>query len=243
MSEHIVLHVNGTPRAIDIDDAEMPLLYALREELGLNNPHFGCGLAQCGACTVHVNGVATRSCVTPVSTVVDAEITTLAGLGTPEHPAYIDEQVPQCGYCINGWIMTAAVVAEVEVERRTGKVRPRRFIVAHDCGLVVNPDGLRYCIEGNIAQGTSRSLWEEVMFDRAGVTSVDWASYPILDIAEAPKAIDIVLINRTELPPYGAGEAAIRPVAAAIANAIFDATGVRLRRAPFTPDRVKASLA
>jgi nicotinate dehydrogenase subunit B len=134
-----------------------------------------------------------------------------------------------------------AVVAEVEVERRTGKVRPRRFIVAHDCGLIVNPDGLRYCIEGNIAQGTSRSLWEEVMFDRAGVTSVDWASYPILDIAEAPEAIDIVLINRTELPPYGAGEAAIRPVAAAIANAIFDATGVRLRRAPFTPDRVKAS--
>jgi nicotinate dehydrogenase subunit B len=134
-----------------------------------------------------------------------------------------------------------AVVAEVEVERRTGKVRPRRFIVAHDCGLIVNPDGLRYCIEGNIAQGTSRSLWEEVMFDRAGVTSVDWASYPILDIAEAPEAIDIVLINRTELPPYGAGEAAIRPVAAAIANAIFDATGGRLRRAPFTPDRVKAS--
>lgn len=136
-----------------------------------------------------------------------------------------------------------AVVAEVEVERRTGKVHARRFVVAHDCGLVVNPDGLRYCIEGNIVQGTSRSLWEEVTFDRAGVTSVDWASYPILDIAETPEAIDIVLINRTELPPYGAGEAAIRPVAAAIANAIFDATGARLRRAPFTPDRLKASLA
>jgi CO/xanthine dehydrogenase Mo-binding subunit len=138
-----------------------------------------------------------------------------------------------------------AVVAEVEVERRTGKVHSRRFVVAHDCGLIVNPDGLRYCIEGNIAQGMSRSLWEEVTFDRAGVTSVDWASYPILDIAEAPEAIDVVLINRTELPPYGAGEASIRPVAAAIANAIFDATGerLRLRRAPFTPDRVKASLA
>ena len=128
MSEHIVLHVNGTPRAIDIDDAEMPLLYALRGELGLNNPHFGCGLAQCGACTVHVNGIATRSCVTPVSTVVDAEITTLAGLGTPEHPhplqqAYIDEQVPQCGYCINGWIMTAAALLKEKPHPTDAEIR------------------------------------------------------------------------------------------------------------------------
>jgi aerobic-type carbon monoxide dehydrogenase small subunit (CoxS/CutS family) len=128
MSEHIVLHVNGTPHAIDIDDAEMPLLYALRGELGLNNPHFGCGLAQCGACTVHVNGVATRSCVTPVSTVVDAEITTLAGLGTPEHPhplqqAYIDEQVPQCGYCINGWIMTAAALLKEKPHPTDAEIR------------------------------------------------------------------------------------------------------------------------
>jgi aerobic-type carbon monoxide dehydrogenase small subunit (CoxS/CutS family) len=128
MSEHIVLHVNGTPRAIDIDDAEMPLLYALRGELGLNNPHFGCGLAQCGACTVHVNGVATRSCVTPVSTVADAEITTLAGLGTPEHPhplqqAYIDEQVPQCGYCINGWIMTAAALLKEKPHPTDAEIR------------------------------------------------------------------------------------------------------------------------
>ena len=128
MSEHIVLHVNGTPRAIDIDDAEMPLLYALRDELGLNNPHFGCGLAQCGACTVHVNGIATRSCVTPVSTVVDAEITTLAGLGTPEHPhplqqAYIDEQVPQCGYCINGWIMTAAALLKEKPHPTDAEIR------------------------------------------------------------------------------------------------------------------------
>jgi aerobic-type carbon monoxide dehydrogenase small subunit (CoxS/CutS family) len=128
MSEHIVLHVNGTPRAIDIDDAEMPLLYALRGELGLNNPHFGCGLAQCGACTVHMNGVATRSCVTPVSTVVDAEITTLAGLRTPEHPhplqqAYIDEQVPQCGYCINGWIMTAAALLKEKPHPTDAEIR------------------------------------------------------------------------------------------------------------------------
>jgi len=94
-------------------EAEMPLLYALRNDLGMNNPHFGCGLAQCGACTVHVDGEPVRSCVIPVSAVVGKRVTTIKGLGTPEKPhplqaAYVEEQVPQCGYCINGWIMTAA---------------------------------------------------------------------------------------------------------------------------------------
>ena len=108
----INLDVNGKVQTID-DDPDMPLLYALRDDLGLNNPHFGCGLAQCGACTVHVDGAAVRSCVTPVSAVGNSKVVTLAGLGTPEKPhpiqkAYVEEQVPQCGYCINGWIMTAA---------------------------------------------------------------------------------------------------------------------------------------
>jgi aerobic-type carbon monoxide dehydrogenase small subunit (CoxS/CutS family) len=115
MAERIRLVVNGKPHSITVDDPDMPLLYALRDELGLTNPHFGCGLAQCGACTVHVNGEAVRSCVTALSSVKGAKITTLAGLGTPEHPhplqaAYVAEQVPQCGYCINGWIMTAAAL-------------------------------------------------------------------------------------------------------------------------------------
>jgi nicotinate dehydrogenase subunit A len=106
------LDVNGKVETIDADP-DMPLLYALRNELALNNPHFGCGLAQCGACTVHVDGQPVRSCVTPVSAVGNSKIVTLAGLGTPEKPhpiqkAYVEEQVPQCGYCINGWIMTAA---------------------------------------------------------------------------------------------------------------------------------------
>ena len=109
----IELNVNGKAQAIEIDDPEMPLLYALRDDLQLNNPRFGCGLAQCGACTVHVNGRAVRSCVTPVAAVKGAQITTLAGLGTADHPhplqaAWIEEQVNQCAYCINGWIMTAA---------------------------------------------------------------------------------------------------------------------------------------
>ena len=102
----------------------MPLLYALRNDLGLNNPHFGCGLAQCGACTVHLNGQAIRSCVTPVSAVGNGKVVTLAGLGTPEKPhpiqaAYVEEQVPQCGYCINGWIMTAAALAATQNKKPT----------------------------------------------------------------------------------------------------------------------------
>jgi nicotinate dehydrogenase subunit B len=135
-----------------------------------------------------------------------------------------------------------ALAVEVEVNRATGSVRPRRWTVAHDCGLVINPQGLRLCIEGNIAQGSSRALWEEVTFDRAMVTSLDWVGYPILDVADAPNAVDIVLLDRPDLPPSGAGEGSIRPVAAAIGNAIFDATGSRLRRAPFTPERVKAAV-
>jgi nicotinate dehydrogenase subunit A len=110
----ITLNVNGTTHTIDADP-DMPLLYALRNDLGLNNPHFGCGLAQCGACTVHLNGQPIRSCVTPLSAVGNDKVVTMAGLGTPEKPhpiqaAYVEEQVPQCGYCINGWVMTAAAL-------------------------------------------------------------------------------------------------------------------------------------
>jgi nicotinate dehydrogenase subunit B len=135
-----------------------------------------------------------------------------------------------------------AVIAEVDIDRSTGKIWARKFTVAHDCGQIINPDGLVQCIEGNIVQGVSRTLWEEVTFDRKTVTSVDWISYPILDITETPGEVDVVLINHPELPPTGAGEPSIRPVAAAIANAIFDATGVRIRRVPFSPERVKAAL-
>ncbi|MGB8550225.1 MAG: (2Fe-2S)-binding protein [Xanthobacteraceae bacterium] len=112
MSKKITLDVNGKTHVIDTDP-EMPLLYALRNDIGLNNPHFGCGLAQCGACTVHLDGQPVRSCITPVSMAAGAKVVTLAGIGTPEKPhplqaAYVEEEVPQCGYCINGWIMTAA---------------------------------------------------------------------------------------------------------------------------------------
>ena len=135
-----------------------------------------------------------------------------------------------------------AIIAEVDIDRATGKIFARKFTVAHDCGQIINPDGLVKCIEGNIVQGVSRTLWEEVTFDRKAVTSVDWLSYPILDITETPAEVDVVLINHPEIAPSGAGEPSIRPVAAAIANAIFDASGVRIRRVPFSPERVKAAL-
>jgi nicotinate dehydrogenase subunit B len=134
-----------------------------------------------------------------------------------------------------------AIVAEVDIDRSTGKIWARKFTVAHDCGQIINPDGLTKTIEGNIVQGVSRTLWEEVKFDKKSVTTVDWITYPILDITETPEKIDVVLINHPEIAPSGAGEPSIRPLAAAIANAIFDATGVRLRRVPFSPDKVKAA--
>ncbi len=115
MAERFTLDVNGQAHVIEVDDPAMPLLYALRDELHFNNPRFGCGLGQCGACTVHIDGQAVRSCLIPVSSVTSAKIVTLAGLGSPEHPhplqtAWIEEQVSQCAYCINGWIMTGAAL-------------------------------------------------------------------------------------------------------------------------------------
>ncbi len=136
-----------------------------------------------------------------------------------------------------------AVIAEVEVDRSSGKIYARRFVVAHDCGQIINPDGLAKCIEGNIVQGISRTLWEEVKFNEKAVTTVDWITYPILDITETPARIETVLIDHPEIAPSGAGEPSIRPVAAAIANAIFDATGVRMRRVPFSPERVREAMA
>jgi CO/xanthine dehydrogenase Mo-binding subunit len=135
-----------------------------------------------------------------------------------------------------------AAVAEVEVDRRSGRVWARRFVVAHDCGLIINPQGLRYTIEGNVVQGLSRTLFEQVRFDRNSVQSVDWASYPILEMQDAPESIETVLINRPEVAPSGAGEPSIRVIPAAVANAVFDATGVRIRKAPLDPERVKAAL-
>jgi len=134
-----------------------------------------------------------------------------------------------------------AVGAEVGVERASGRIRVTRLVCTHDCGLMVNPECVRSQVEGCLLQGLSRTLFEEVTFDRSRVTSVDWSSYPVLTFPDAP-LLEIELIDRPTEPPVGVGEAATTPVPAAVANAVFDATGVRLRTAPLLPDRLKAAL-
>ena len=136
-----------------------------------------------------------------------------------------------------------AIVAEVDVDRDTGRYRVRRFTCAHDCGFVINPLNLKGTIEANLMQSMSRAKHEAVRFDATRVTSVDWLTYPIVDITEVPDAVEIVLLNnRPEVPSTGAGEPATRPMAAALANALFDATGVRLRRVPLTPQSLLAGM-
>jgi CO/xanthine dehydrogenase Mo-binding subunit len=133
------------------------------------------------------------------------------------------------------------VVAEVDVNRKTGALAAKRFYVAHDCGQIINPDGLRNQIEGCIVQTVSRTLIERVTFDRSMVTSLDWASYPILTFPEIPEVV-IDLIDRPEEVPWGGGEPACAVVPSAIAGAVFEATGARLRSVPFTPDKVLGAL-
>jgi CO/xanthine dehydrogenase Mo-binding subunit len=132
-------------------------------------------------------------------------------------------------------------VAEVEVDRASGDIRVAKIFVTHDCGQIVNPDGLRNQIDGNILQTVSRTLKEEVKFDRSHVTSLDWESYPILRFPEMPE-IAVELIDRPNAPPWGAGEPSAAVIPSAISNAVFDATGVRLRSVPFTPAKVKAAI-
>jgi CO/xanthine dehydrogenase Mo-binding subunit len=142
----------------------------------------------------------------------------------------------------------AAEIAEVEVNRLTGRVWVKRIVCAHDCGLVVNPEGLRHTVECALQYSLSRALHEEVSFNSERVTSVDWGSHPTLRHSDAPERIDVVIVNgdpnpdRPDLPHYGAGEASCKPLLAAVGNAIFDATGVRIRSVPFRPARVLAAL-
>jgi nicotinate dehydrogenase subunit B len=148
---------------------------------------------------------------------------------------YIHSKFPGMGAAWVAWVV------DVEVNKTTGDVRTRKIVVAHDCGLMVNPEGVRQQIHGNVIQTVSRTLKESVSFDRSSVASLDWRTYPILTFPDVPE-IDVVMLPRADQPPLGIGEPASVPGPAALANAIFDATGVRLRQAPFTPERLKAAL-
>ncbi|MGH7049471.1 MAG: molybdopterin cofactor-binding domain-containing protein [Acetobacteraceae bacterium] len=132
-------------------------------------------------------------------------------------------------------------VAEVEVDRNSGKIRAARFFIVHDCGQIINPDGVRNQIEGNVIMTVSRTLMERVTFNRSRVTSLDWNSYPILRFPDVPGVVS-ELIDRPDQPPWGVGEPTGAVIPAAISNAVFDATGARLRSVPFYPDKVKAAL-
>ena len=138
MAEQMAVTVNGKVHTIEADPRK-PLLYTLRDELGLNNPRFGCGLAQCGACMVELNGKPVKSCVTPSSAAKGAEIVTIAGLGTHEHPhplqtAYVEEQVPQCGYCSNGFLMTAAALLKANKSPTDAEIRKALTGLKCRCG-------------------------------------------------------------------------------------------------------------
>ena len=159
-------------------------------------------------------------------------------------PAVSDDVVTGRGvsYCKYELVRTyIAVVAEVEVIRSSGVIKVTRFYVAHDCGQIINPDGLKNQIEGNVIQTISRTLIEELKFDRSMVTSLDWLTYPILTFPQVPE-IDIDLIDRPTEKPWGAGEPSASVIPSAISNAVFDATGVRLRSVPFAPEKVKVAL-
>jgi CO/xanthine dehydrogenase Mo-binding subunit len=133
------------------------------------------------------------------------------------------------------------MVATVEIVPKTGVIKAKHFAVVQDCGKVINPDGAKNQIEGNVIQTVSRTLLEQVRYDRSHVTSVDWSSYPILTFPDVPD-IDIELIDRPNEKPLGVGEPSSAIVSAAISNAVFDAIGVRLRSVPFSPEKTLAAI-
>ena len=183
-----------------------------------------------------VNAVAERAGWTPrpVRQEPEAEGDIVRGRGFA-YALYVHSKFPGYGAAWSAWI------ADVAVNKATGDVSVTRVVAGQDSGLMINPDGVRHQIHGNVIQSTSRALMEEVSFDRNAVTAREWGAYPIIKFPDVPK-IDVLMLPRQDQPPLGVGESASVPSAAAIANAIFDATGVRFRELPFTPERILAGL-
>jgi nicotinate dehydrogenase subunit B len=135
-----------------------------------------------------------------------------------------------------------AAVADVEVDRKTGRIRVNHIVVAQDNGLTINPRAVKLGIEAGVVQTVSRTLYEQVTFDRSNVTSLDWHAYPIIRFKDAP-TVEVILLNNPGLPATGSGEPSVNPIAPAIGNAVFDATGVRVRSLPMRPSWVRAAFA
>jgi nicotinate dehydrogenase subunit B len=183
-----------------------------------------------------VNAVAERAGwkPRPVRQEPEAEGDIVRGRGFA-YALYVHSKFPGYGAAWSAWI------ADVAVNKATGDVSVTRVVAGQDSGLMINPDGVRHQIHGNVIQSTSRALMEEVSFDRSSVTSREWGGYPIIKFPDVPK-IDVLMLPRPDQPPLGVGESASVPSAAAIANAIYDATGVRFRQLPFTPERILKGL-
>jgi nicotinate dehydrogenase subunit B len=181
-----------------------------------------------------VNAVAERAGWTPRPVRQDKDGEVVHGRGFA-YALYVHSKFPGYGAAWSAWI------ADVAVNRATGGVSVTRVVAGQDSGLMINPDGVRHQIQGNVIQSTSRALMEEVSFERGAVAAREWGAYPIIPFPDVPK-IDVLMLPRQDQPPLGAGESASVPSAAAIANAIFDATGVRFREPPFTPERILRGL-
>ncbi len=183
-----------------------------------------------------VNAVAERAGwkPRPVRQEPEAEGDIVRGRGFA-YALYVHSKFPGYGAAWSAWI------ADVAVNKATGDVSVTRVVAGQDSGLMINPDGVRHQIHGNVIQSTSRALMEEVSFDRTSVTAREWGAYPIIKFPEVPE-IDVLMLPRQDQPPLGVGESASVPSAAAIANAIYDATGVRFRELPFTPERILRGL-
>lgn len=183
-----------------------------------------------------VNAVAERAGwkPRPVREAPEAEGDIVRGRGFA-YALYVHSKFPGYGAAWSAWI------ADVAVNKATGDVSVTRVVAGQDSGLMINPDGVRHQIHGNVIQSTSRALMEEVSFDRSSVTAREWGAYPIIKFPDVPK-IDVLMLPRQDQPPLGVGESASVPSAAAIANAIYDATGVRFRELPFTPERILKGL-
>jgi nicotinate dehydrogenase subunit B len=181
-----------------------------------------------------VNAVAERAGWTPRSVRQEKDGEVVHGRGFA-YALYVHSKFPGFGAAWSAWI------ADVAVNKTTGDVSVTRVVAGQDSGLMINPDGVRHQIQGNVIQSTSRALMEEVSFERGTVAAREWGAYPIIPFPDLPK-IDVLMLPRPDQPPLGVGESASVPSAAAIANAIFDATGVRFREPPFTPERILQGL-
>ncbi len=196
---------------------DVPLLWILRDSLGLTGAKYGCGIGARGACSVHLDGAAVRSCTLPVDNVDDRAVTTIEGLSSDGshrvQRARVSEDVPQCGYCQGGF-------------------RLDRVVAAVDCGRVVNRSGAVAQIEGGVLEGLSAALYGQVSVESGRPIQTNFDSYRLLRFDEAPR-VEVHFVP-SEAPPTGLGEPGVPPAAPALANAIFGLTGERIRRLPIS---------